>query len=162
PAHDALYWRFGPQKAIRKDNWTLVDWRDFEKKTNSGWQLFDVSKDIGQQEDLAARHADVVAKLSQAWERWNGGNIAPLWAGDLVLLAVLVGIVMAVDFALVIDLEAEDAGPAAVVEQLEGAVEKLWPKRGPWRRPGLGLGSGLRQVLRDQIQLRLADGLDMK
>ena len=56
--HDALYWRFGPQKAIRKGNWSLVDWRDFEKKTNSGWQLFDLSKDIGQQNDLAAKHPE--------------------------------------------------------------------------------------------------------
>lgn len=31
--HEALYWRFGPQKAIRKGRWKLVDWRDFEAKT---------------------------------------------------------------------------------------------------------------------------------
>ena len=31
--HEALYWRFGPQKAIRKGDWKLVDWRDFETKT---------------------------------------------------------------------------------------------------------------------------------
>ena len=80
--HDALYWRFGPQKAIRKGDWSLVDWRDFEKKTNSGWQLFDLSKDIGQQDDLAAKHADVVAGLSQAWHRWDARNVAPLWHGS--------------------------------------------------------------------------------
>jgi arylsulfatase A-like enzyme len=81
PPHDALYWRFGPQKAIRKGDWTLVDWRDFAKKSNSGWQLFDLSKDIGQQHDLAAKHPDIVAELSQAWQRWDAGNIAPLWHG---------------------------------------------------------------------------------
>ncbi len=83
PPHEALYWRFGPQKAIRKGNWTLVDWRDFETKTNSGWQLFDLSKDIGQQNNVAAKHANVVAELSQAWDRWNGQNIAPLWHGGV-------------------------------------------------------------------------------
>lgn len=79
--HDALFWRFGPQKAIRKGNWTLVDWRDFEKKTNSGWQLFDLSKDIGQENDVIARHPDIAADLRQMWERWNAQNITPLWHG---------------------------------------------------------------------------------
>ena len=79
--HDALYWRFGPQKAIRKGDWSLVDWRDFENKTSSGWQLFDLSKDIGQQTDLARTHPDRVAELSQAWQRWDAQNMAPLWHG---------------------------------------------------------------------------------
>lgn len=80
--HEALYWRFGPQKAIRKGDWSLVDWRDFETKTNSGWQLFDLSKDIGQKNDVAARHPDRVAEMSQAWQRWDAQNIAPLWHGS--------------------------------------------------------------------------------
>lgn len=81
PPHDALYWRFGPQKAVRKGNWSLVDWRDFEKKTDSGWQLFDLDKDIGQKNDLASKHPQIVAELSQAWQRWDAQNIAPLWHG---------------------------------------------------------------------------------
>ena len=82
-SHDALYWRFGPQKAIRKGDWSLLDWRDFEKKTNSGWQLFDLAKDIGQRNDLAAQRPDLVAELSHAWQRWDAGNIAPLWHGGV-------------------------------------------------------------------------------
>ena len=81
--HDALYWRFGPQKAIRKGNWSLVDFRDFEAKTNSGWQLFDLSNDIGQQNNLAAKQPERVAELSQAWQRWDAQNIAPLWHGGV-------------------------------------------------------------------------------
>src|SRR5882724_11697604 len=27
--HESLFWRFGPQKAMRKGQWKLVDWRDF-------------------------------------------------------------------------------------------------------------------------------------
>ena len=30
--HEALYWRFGPQKAIRMGKWKLVDWRDFRNE----------------------------------------------------------------------------------------------------------------------------------
>jgi arylsulfatase A-like enzyme len=80
--HEALYWRFGPQKAIRKDNWTLVDWRDLERKTNSGWQLFDLSKDIGQQNNLAAKYPDVANDLRRTWELWNAKNLLPLWHGS--------------------------------------------------------------------------------
>jgi arylsulfatase A-like enzyme len=79
--HEALHWRFGPQKAIRKGNWSLVDFRDFEKKTSSGWQLFDLSKDIGQKNNLADKNPDIVRDLSQAWQRWDAQNIAPLWHG---------------------------------------------------------------------------------
>ncbi|MFO0968321.1 MAG: sulfatase-like hydrolase/transferase [Gemmataceae bacterium] len=81
PPHEALYWRFGPQKAIRKGQWALVDWRDFEKKTESGWQLFDLSKDIGQEHDLAAKNPVLVERLSRMWRRWDAGNVAPLWHG---------------------------------------------------------------------------------
>lgn len=80
--HEALYWRFGPQKAIRKGNWKLVDWRDFDAKTQSGWQLYDLSKDIGEKENVAASHPDLVSTLSKDWEAWNQQNIDPLWHGS--------------------------------------------------------------------------------
>lgn len=80
--HDALYWRFGPQKAIRKGKWKLVDWRDFETRQNSGWQLYDLDKDIGETNDLAKSQPEKVAELSAAWDRWNKGNITPLWHGS--------------------------------------------------------------------------------
>ena len=81
PPHPALFWRFGPQRALRRGNWKLVDWRDFEAKTNSGWQLFDLEKDIGETTDLASRHPELVAEMSGEWTRWNAGNRDPLWSG---------------------------------------------------------------------------------
>ena len=47
----------------------------------SGWQLDDLSKDIGETNNLAAAQPLVVAELSRAWESWNTRNIAPLWRG---------------------------------------------------------------------------------
>ena len=81
PPHDAIYWRFGPQKAIRKGNLKLVDWRDFATKQNSGWQLYDLEKDIGENSDLAKARPEQVTELSAAWEKWDKQNIAPLWHG---------------------------------------------------------------------------------
>jgi arylsulfatase A-like enzyme len=78
PPHDMLAWRFGPQQAIRKGNHKLVIGRDFEAKKNSAWQLFDLSTDIGEQNDLAASKPELVAELKSAWEAWNAKNITPL------------------------------------------------------------------------------------
>ena len=79
--HEALYWRFGPQKAVRQGKWKLVDWRDFETKQDSGWQLYDLEKDLGEKNNLAKADPQIVSELSAAWEQWNKRNIAPLWHG---------------------------------------------------------------------------------
>ena len=79
--HESLAWRFGPQKAIRRGKWKLVDFRDFEAKTQSGWQLFDLEADIGETKNLAADKPELVAELSKAWDDWNAKNVAPLWPG---------------------------------------------------------------------------------
>ena len=81
PPHEALYWRFGPQKAILKGRWKLVDWRDFDTKMNSGWELYDLAKDIGEKKNLAASEPGVVAELKTDWGNWNKNNVAPLWHG---------------------------------------------------------------------------------
>lgn len=79
--HESLAWRFGPQKAIRRGKWKLVDFRDFEAKTQSGWQLFDLDADISESKNLATEHPELVAELSKAWDDWNTKNTAPLWPG---------------------------------------------------------------------------------
>ena len=79
--HESLAWRFGPQKAIRRGKWKLVDFRDFEAKAQSGWQLFDLDADISETKNLAAGHPELVAELSKAWDDWNAKNVAPLWPG---------------------------------------------------------------------------------
>lgn len=79
--HEALCWRFGSQKAVRMGKWKLVDWRDFQAKKQSGWQLYNLATDIGEKNDLAEAEPQIVAKLSAAWEDWNKRNVSPLWHG---------------------------------------------------------------------------------
>lgn len=79
--HADLFWRFGPQRAVRRGQWKLADWRDFEAKTQSGWQLYDLAADPGEARDLSAQQPALVRELAAAWEKWNSANATPLWRG---------------------------------------------------------------------------------
>jgi arylsulfatase A-like enzyme len=85
--HDALYWRFGDQMAIRDGDYKLVRY-DLNADTNTGAnqpaseaKLYDLSKDIGESKDLAATMPDKVKALQSKWDAWDKSNVAPLWGG---------------------------------------------------------------------------------
>jgi arylsulfatase A-like enzyme len=84
--HDALYWRFGKQMAIRQGDWKLVRY-DLGAEGKSGLsdaKLYNLKDDIGEATDLAAKHPDKVKELQAAWDAWDKSNVAPLWGGDVV------------------------------------------------------------------------------
>jgi len=80
--HESLAWRFGPQKALRRGKWKLVDVRDMEAKTQSGWQLYNLEADIGETKNLAATKPELVTELAKAWDDWNSKNVPPQWHGS--------------------------------------------------------------------------------
>lgn len=73
PPHDALYWRFGNQWAIRKGDLKL------SKVGNAEPKLFDLAQDIGEKKDLAAEKPQIAKELLAAYEKWNGELMKPLW-----------------------------------------------------------------------------------
>ncbi|MES2738131.1 MAG: sulfatase-like hydrolase/transferase [Verrucomicrobiota bacterium] len=85
--HEALFWRFGGQIAVRKGDWKLVKGATDEKPlgqlgfTSSleGAQLYNLSSDIGEQNDLAAKEPEKVKELAAAWETWNSQNVEAKW-----------------------------------------------------------------------------------
>ncbi|MCI0705192.1 MAG: sulfatase [Planctomycetia bacterium] len=81
--HAALYWRFGQQFAIRKGDWKLVRYDTAAEggKGPSPIRLYSLVDDIGEKSDLAATQPDKVKELQAAWDKWNTGNVAPLWGG---------------------------------------------------------------------------------
>jgi arylsulfatase A-like enzyme len=87
--HEALYWRFGRQMAIRKGDLKLVRY-DRTADVEGGdpadpvtpARLYDLSRDIGESRDLAAEMPDIVRDLEAAWAAWDAANVAPLWGGD--------------------------------------------------------------------------------
>ena len=87
PPHDALYWRFGDQMAIRQGDWKLVRY-DSNADTQTGGaqpttanRLYNLASDIHEDKDLAAMMPDKVRELQSKWDIWNQSNVSPLWGG---------------------------------------------------------------------------------
>jgi arylsulfatase A-like enzyme len=82
--HDALYWRFGEQMAIRRGDWKLVQYDpnvEGGKGRATDAKLYNLADDIGETTDLAAKMPDKVKELQAEWGTWNKDNVAPLWGG---------------------------------------------------------------------------------
>ncbi len=70
--HDALFWRNGPNKAVRKDKWKLVQAGDHV------W-LFDLATDIGETKNVVKSHPEVVRELQGALSEWESELPKPAW-----------------------------------------------------------------------------------
>lgn len=92
--HEALYWRFGGQMAIRQGDWKLVKVPDTEKGARPGAtrretasvenaHLYNLADDVGEKTDLAEKHPEKVKELAAAWQRWNAELAKPAWGPPL-------------------------------------------------------------------------------
>jgi arylsulfatase A-like enzyme len=82
--HDALYWRFGQQMAIRSGAWKLVRYDttvDTGTVGTSPSRLYNLATDIGEATDLAATQPDKLKELQAKWDAWNVTLVKPLWGG---------------------------------------------------------------------------------
>lgn len=77
--HDVLVWRNGDNAGVRKGNWKLF-------KGGDRYWLFDLSKDIGEQRNVADQNPAVVAQLKKELAGWEARMKQPMWpcrkAGD--------------------------------------------------------------------------------
>jgi hypothetical protein len=85
--HDALYWRFGGQIAIRKGNWKLVKGVGLDggaeklsgQASTDGAELYNLAEDIGEKNNLAAKEPEKAKELAAAWNAWNAELAEPAW-----------------------------------------------------------------------------------
>jgi arylsulfatase A-like enzyme len=75
--HETLYWRFGPRRGVRSGEWKL-HWNGEQTP-----RLYNLSKDIGEANDLAAAHPDVAQRLRASWDAWDAQLMKPRWPGRL-------------------------------------------------------------------------------
>ncbi|MGN6644203.1 MAG: sulfatase-like hydrolase/transferase, partial [Verrucomicrobiota bacterium] len=86
--HDALYWRFGQQMAIRRGDFKLVRY-DQNADSNSGGhqpvtaaKLYNLREDIGETKDLSSAMPEKVKELQMLWDVWNATLVKPLWGSN--------------------------------------------------------------------------------
>ena len=63
-AHDVLYWQHAKGAAVRQGKWKLV------KIKGNNWELYNLSTDPVEMNDLAKKHPEKVEELSLLWEKW--------------------------------------------------------------------------------------------
>ena len=62
--YQPIYWQWAKGKAIRKDNWKLVS------GNNGPWELYDMSVDKTEMNNLAYEKTDVVNQLDSLYKKW--------------------------------------------------------------------------------------------
>ena len=86
--HDALYWRFGDQIALRAGDWKIVKGAGMSsvkaagsagKPDTAGAELYNLKDDIGEKNNLTENNPEKLKKLAAMWEKWNADNIDPKW-----------------------------------------------------------------------------------
>jgi len=75
--HQTLYWRYGPQWAIRDGDLKLV----VSKGGSGSPELYNLATDIGESKDLAAAQPAKVKALQAMWDKWSAEQ-APASAPD--------------------------------------------------------------------------------
>lgn len=74
--HEMLYWEYSSQTAVRFGKWKAIQPNKF--KTPSNWELFDLEKDISEENDVAADHSEILEKMityaEGEHEEWKKGT----------------------------------------------------------------------------------------
>jgi arylsulfatase A-like enzyme len=70
--HEALHWRSGNQRAIRRGRWKLVDYREVPMRDpEPRTALFDLAEDVGELRDERDRHPEVAHQLERDLAAWT-------------------------------------------------------------------------------------------
>jgi len=59
-----LFWRAHTERAVRQGSWKL-------RTLNQATELYDLASDLGEQNNIADKHPQVVQRLTQDWHQWE-------------------------------------------------------------------------------------------
>ena len=77
--HETLFWRQGGKTALRHGDWKLVRMGKRLVAGKANWELYDLSKDLSEENNLAASQPERLAKLIEIWETQNSEMSEPLF-----------------------------------------------------------------------------------
>jgi uncharacterized sulfatase len=66
--HEALFWRWRAEQAVRTGDWKLVRGREHKQ-----WRLIDLAHDVKEEHDLTAQHPEKAKELRARFEQWASG-----------------------------------------------------------------------------------------
>ena len=76
---EALYFEHEVNRAIRKGNWKLVSRAAFRPPYTGPWELYDMTKDRTEMNNLAAQNPEIVEEMAAMWDKWaKENNVYPL------------------------------------------------------------------------------------
>ena len=75
--HERLYWRLHQKAALRLGDWKLV--RNRRGRAVAPWELYDLSSDISETNNLASREPDRLEQLKDAWQELDDQMIEPIF-----------------------------------------------------------------------------------
>ena len=58
--HEYLYWEFQGRQAVR-----IGDWKGYRESADGELELYDLATDIGERDDVAAQHPEIVARITE-------------------------------------------------------------------------------------------------
>ena len=70
---EAIYWEHEGNRAVRRGDWKLV------AKHKGPWELYDLSKDRTERQDLASRNPEIVAELTKLYEAYAARTSVAPW-----------------------------------------------------------------------------------
>lgn len=74
-SRDPIFWEHEGNRAVRDGKWKLVSeypgkWRSFYPSQSGKWELYDISTDRGELNDLSKKHPERVDKMKKMYEKW--------------------------------------------------------------------------------------------
>jgi arylsulfatase B len=77
--HDVLFWRMGRKGALRRGDWKLVR-QEARGAGKPRIQLFNLARDIGEEEDLGRKVPAKLRELRELWENMSSEMVDPVWS----------------------------------------------------------------------------------
>ncbi|GAB5562585.1 MAG: N-acetylgalactosamine-6-sulfatase [Synoicihabitans sp.] len=77
--HDTLFWRQGGRAGLRHGDWKLVRMGRWKQTDGAPWELYDLSRDLGETQNLATSHPEQLTAMVARWEKMNAEMSEPLF-----------------------------------------------------------------------------------
>jgi arylsulfatase B len=75
--HEVLFWRLGERTAVRVGDYKLL--RNPTRGGTREWQLYNLTEDISESNDLAKKNLQKRQELLGVWKEMNGQMVEPAW-----------------------------------------------------------------------------------